>query len=127
MGRTNTTEAQERKAKTWASACDTMAPWFGPKAPNLNNLTNMGLIDLAGPIGILEKDAKKCYAIYKDLLKVRGLDAGETRADSYMAKFSSFPTTRLNQEKAKEILSSIGRLAECMDTDDQTRLEIKEI
>lgn len=87
------------------------------KPPNLSNSTPAMIVDELGKIKVIEGQLKKLKEFYKEALKAR-LDPGQNtiEGEAFISSITTADRTALDQEKAKAILESIGKLAECMST-----------
>lgn len=108
------TPKQVAKRSDWQAALDTMLPYFGDKIPELGNLTPQGMIDFLGSVKELIKDAEKVENILKERLKPQLEGRRQLEGDVFKMDISTSTRNALNQAKSKEVLDSIGRLAECM-------------
>lgn len=128
VNRTTFSTAQEKLDRTLTHAVDTVLAFNGQSLPNMGNMTPEGLVDIIGEVGIMEKKAKAVKETLKTIFRTKYPNGipDEVRGDVYVMNNRKQGGMRLDQEAAKAILESIGRLDECMKPYNQDALYFEE-
>lgn len=97
------------------------------RVPDLtgDNVTPNFIVEELGKIKAVKSILKKAEEFYKEAWKARRGDLTTMESENFVANLTMVPRLALNQEKAKEILTSIGRLEECMDGKDVETLYVQ--
>lgn len=110
MSRTNLTDKQKAKSKTWEKATDTMLPWFAPEVPAIGNLTVQRLADEIGQVNELKKDVEKVEKILKERFKSLRGEETVVRGEAYELKVTTQERTAIDQGAAKSTLELLERV-----------------
>lgn len=101
------TDAQCRMYVELVDAVDDVIPFYAPTMPNVGNKGAPELVDIAGGLNTMRKASDKIEKLVKELIDVKS-GATTTRGERYQLNYGDpSPTTRLDQEKAKERLKLI--------------------
>lgn len=121
----NLSDAQKLLSKSLDIASQLCIDYAAKEVPALGNLTPEGLNEEFGRLNEARKAMGKTEKIVRGRLEAMLQGKTELRSDNFIYKKATSEVTRLNQEKAKEVLAEVGRLDECMDTTDQERVTVK--
>jgi hypothetical protein len=121
------TEAQRRLEQTLDRASSTLITMAGPDVPNFGNMTPQQLVDEAAIMGEVHRRAEQAQKTFKEVLKTKLEGAKTLRGDKYEVNITSSPREALDQTKAKEVLTEVGRLTECMKVTEVDTMRFKEL
>ena len=125
MASRNLTDSQKILQKTLDHAGELCIAYAAPTVPELNNLTPEGMLEDFGRLNEARKVLEKTEKIVRTRFESQIDGKKEMRGDNFSYKKETTPRYALNQTKAKEVLESIGRLEECMDSSEVERVTVK--
>jgi hypothetical protein len=121
---TELSDKEKKKVRRYDLATSIMLPYQAPELPLLGNTTPEALVDQIGYLKELQKDAEKVENILWQRLSAlqggghplnsQGIPTPDPcQGDIFSYTVGNQEREMLNQAKAKEILTEIGRLSEC--------------